>query len=123
MKRTAFLLALVAALVTNAPVPLAAQTIDVTGTWVLSVQLDAGTGDATFVLSQEEGEISGTYEGVLGEQQVSGTIEGTEFEWTFNSEAGRIRFSGTVDGDAMTGSCSYGQLGEGSFEGERRPGA
>jgi len=93
---------------------------DMTGTWLLTVELDVGTGDATFVLTQNDGAISGTYTGVLGELSVSGTIEGDSVQWSFDSEAGEIRFKGTVDGSTIQGTCVYGQLGSGNFEGHKR---
>ncbi len=119
MKRLSLALVAASALALASSTPTAAQ--NVTGTWVLSVQLDAGEGDATFVLTQSDGRISGTYTGVLGEQEVSGTIEGSQFRWQFESQAGRITFSGTVEGDAMEGTCQYGQLGGGTFKGTKRP--
>ncbi len=118
MKRLNVALAAGLLLALAASGPLAAQ--DVTGTWILSVQLDAGSGDATFVLTQTDGRISGTYTGVLGDQQVSGSIEGSEFRWEFTSQAGQISFSGTVEGNAMEGTCQYGELGSGTFKGTKR---
>ena len=105
---------------TLASAPVSGQ--DLSGRWVLSVELDAGSGDAVFVLEQDGTEISGSYTGVLGEQQVTGSLDGDTFEWSFSSEAGRVQFSGTIDGDAVRGTCTYGQLGEGTFVGERDDG-
>ena len=53
--------------------PLAAQ--DIAGHWILSVDLDAGSGDASFVFEVEDGKITGTYAGAFGEAQVTGTPE------------------------------------------------
>ncbi len=93
---------------------------DMSGTWMLSVDLGAtGVGEATFVLEQEGNEITGTYTGALGEQDVTGTIDGSAVVLTFDSEAGTITYEGTVDGDAFQGTCEYGQLGSGSFEGSK----
>ena len=93
---------------------------DMSGTWVLSVDLGAtGAGEATFVLEQNGDEITGTYTGALGEQDVTGTIDGSAVVLTFDSEAGKITYTGTVDGDGFEGTCEYGQLGSGSFEGSK----
>ena len=99
--------------------PVSAQ--DLTGTWVLSVDLGAaGGGDATFVLSQEGTAVTGTYSGALGEDiQLSGTNEDGEVRLTFESQAGEIIFLGTVQGDSWSGDCIYGQLGDGVFEGSK----
>ncbi len=51
------------------------STQDMTGTWVLSVDLGAaGGGDATFVLEQNGTAITGTYSGALGD----GVFEGSK---------------------------------------------
>ncbi|MBT8402790.1 MAG: hypothetical protein KJP18_02960, partial [Gemmatimonadetes bacterium] len=53
--------------------PLAAQDVDLTGDWVLTVQSPNGTGtrDVTFV--QEDGELTGT----ISSTRASGPLEGT----------------------------------------------
>ena len=90
------------------------------GTWVLSVTLDVGTGDATFVFVVDGSEISGTYSGVLGDQEVTGTIEGNIVKFGFSSDgAGETTFEGTIDGDTMEGTCEYDLLGPGTFSGRR----
>ena len=99
--------------------PVSAQ--DITGTWILSVDLGPGVGgDATFVLEQEGTAVTGTYTGALGDNiELSGTLEDGEITLTFESQAGEIIFYGTVDGDTMEGDCIYGQLGDGVFEGSK----
>lgn len=93
----------------------------VDGTWVLTVALGDGQGgDATFELKEEEGgKLTGTYSGALGQADVTGTVSGNEVEFSFDSQAGKISYKGTVDGDSMEGTCSYGQLGNGTFKGKR----
>ena len=115
----AFVIALALAL-GGAVAPAAAQTV--AGTWQLDVTLDAGNGRATFVFQVEGNVISGTYGGVLGEQAVTGTVEGNRARFGFDSpDAGAVRFEGIVEGNAMEGTCEYGQLGAGSFTGTRAP--
>lgn len=99
--------------------PVAAQ--DMTGTWILSVDLGAaGGGDATFVLEQEGMAITGTYSGALGDDiELTGTVEDGSVRLTFESQAGEIIFLGTVEGTTWSGDCIYGQLGDGFFEGSK----
>ena len=99
--------------------PLSGQ--DVSGTWILSVDLGpGGGGDVTIVLEQEGTTLTGTYSGTLGDGiELSGTIEGAEVRFTFESQAGEIIYIGTVEGDTMEGECIYGQLGDGFFEGSK----
>ncbi len=93
---------------------------DVTGRWVFSVDLDVGAGSATFQLQQHGDSIAGTYSGVLGDGiRVSGKIQGDEIEFSFNSQAGKITYTGKVSGTTMEGTCDYGQLGPGTFRGSK----
>ncbi len=101
-------------------VPVSGQ--DVTGTWVLSVDLGAGgAGDATFVFEQEGTAITGTYTGAFGtDVEVSGTVEDGEIMFTFQADqVGEITYNGTIEGDTMTGTVIYGDLAEGTFEGSK----
>lgn len=102
-------------------VALAADTVD--GTWSLNVSLGGGQGGtATFELTQgEDGQITGKYRGAVGEADVTGTVQGNEVEFSFESgQAGKISYKGTFEGDTMKGTCTYGQLGAGTFEGTRQ---
>ena len=101
-------------------VPVSGQ--DVTGTWVLSVDLGAGgAGDATFVFEQEGTAITGTYSGAFGTGvEVSGTVEDGEIMFTFQADqVGEITYNGTIEGDSMTGTVIYGDLADGTFEGSK----
>ena len=100
---------------------LAAQ--DITGAWIMSVNLDAGSGDVSFVFEVEDGKITGTYAGAFGEAELTGTIEGNVVTFTFDAgDAGVATYSGVVDGDTMTGECDYEQAGGGTFEGTKQGG-
>lgn len=110
-------LALAAGIATG---PLSGQ--DVTGMWILAVDLDAGSGDATFVFEQDGETLTGTYTGVLGERlPVTGTIEGDEVKFQFSEDqVGTVTFEGTLDGNMMEGDCDYGLMGSGVFRGTKR---
>ena len=104
-------------------VPLAALAAHhVNGTWVLSVDLGGQGGDATFVLEEkEEGKLTGTYSGAVGTADVTGTVNGNEVEFSFDSDqAGKVTYKGTVSGDEMEGTCTYGNLGAGTFKGKKK---
>jgi hypothetical protein len=95
---------------------------DISGTWSAAVQLDAGSGTATFVLKQNGETLSGTYSGALGTANVTGTIKGSAVEWSFeNADAGKCVYKGTLEGASkITGSVEYGQLGKGAFTAEKK---
>lgn len=101
-----------------ASAPLHAQSV--AGTWMLDVNLDAGSGQATFQLQVEGNRITGTYNGVLGEQAVTGTVEGNVVRFGFESpDAGEVRFDGVLEGTTLEGTCEYGLLGSGTFRGRK----
>lgn len=94
---------------------------DISGTWSASVALDAGSGTATFVLKQSGDKLTGTYTGALGEAQVSGTVKGSDVEWSFeNADAGKCTYTGKLEGGKITGTVVYGQLGKGTFTAEKK---
>ena len=101
---------------------LVAWGADLSGTWSASVVLDAGSGTATFVFKQIGDQLSGTYNGALGEAKVTGTINGSKVQWGFeNSDAGKVSYSGTLEGEkTIKGTVEYGQLGKGTFTAEKK---
>jgi hypothetical protein len=97
------------------------RAADLSGTWSAAVVLDAGSGTATFVFQQTGANISGTYSGVLGDAKVTGTVMDDQVEWSFDSQAGKVTFKGTLEGPAkMKGTAQYGQLGKGTFTAEKK---
>jgi hypothetical protein len=95
---------------------------DISGTWSADVKLDAGNGNATFVLEQKGETLSGTYAGALGTAKVTGTVKGTNVEWEFDHpEAGKITYKGTLSGTSkIEGTVDYGQLGKGTFTAQKK---
>jgi len=104
-----------------APVP-AEWSSGTTGTWVLSVDLGrAGSGEARLVLHREGDRVSGTYRGAMGRDiEVDGSVKDGLVELSFDSERGEVTYEGTLEGTTMQGTCVYGELGRGTFEGRRR---
>jgi hypothetical protein len=86
----------------------AADVVDASGTWQLTV-LDTGrTFTPSFVLTQKGDQLTGTYKNSQGDNPANGTIKGNEV--TLNAEIkGRdgekrtVTYIGTVKGDTMTG--------------------
>jgi hypothetical protein len=73
------------------------------------------------VLTLEDDETKGTYTGVLGEEvPVRGAVTEEGIRFSFDSEAGTVTFEGEIEGDTMKGTCDYGALGTGTFEGKRQ---
>jgi hypothetical protein len=100
-----------------------AADADVTGTWTMTVETMAGTGNPVFKLTQKGSDVTGTYQGQLGEADVKGTVKGNAVELTYTINAQgmelKVVYSGTVEGDTMQGKVALGDLGEGTFTGKK----
>lgn len=95
------------------------------GTWALRVETSAGTGTPTVVLAQEGNTLSGTYRGRFGDQPVTGTLSGNNIKFTFLVSgpmgSAQVTYTGTVDGDTMSGTMQMGDRMGGRFTGKRTP--
>ncbi len=89
------------------------------GTWSLNVTLGGQQGGTAKIelVEGEGGALTGKYTGALGNESLTGTVKGSAVEFSFDSQAGKITYKGTVTGNKMAGNCSYGMAGEGTFEG------
>jgi len=100
-----------------------AADVNVTGTWTMAVETQAGTGNPTFTLKQEGATVTGQYKGQLGEAPVTGTVKGNELTLNYKVSAQgadlSVTYTGTVDGDTIKGKVSLGELGEGTFTGKK----
>jgi hypothetical protein len=100
-----------------------AADANVAGEWDFTVETQAGTGTPHFSLKQDGTNLTGTYKGQLGEAPVTGTVKGNDVTISFKVNAQgtdlAITYSGTVEGDAIKGKVSLGELGEGTFTGKK----
>jgi hypothetical protein len=100
-----------------------AADANVAGEWDFTVETQAGTGTPHFSLKQDGSNVTGTYKGQLGEAPVTGTVKGNELTINFKVNAQgtdlAITYSGTVEGNAIKGKVSLGELGEGTFTGKK----
>jgi hypothetical protein len=104
-----------------------AAAIDISGTWVFSVDLeDGGHGDPTFVFKQEGEKLTGTYSGPLGEQKVTGTVKGDKaafgFEASRDGETIKAAYSASIESPSkMTGTVEFsGGNTRGTWTGTKR---
>lgn len=99
----------------------AQDKVDLTGTWLLTVETDAGSGTPTFVLKQDaEGNLTGTYAGQLGETELKGTIKGTEFHIQFSVQDNPVTYDGKIENGTLSGKVAIGTLATGTFTGKRK---
>jgi hypothetical protein len=97
---------------------------DVAGTWALSVESPRGTTTPTLTLAQKGEEVTGTMKTQRGDMPVTGTLKGNAltfgYKVSMQGNEMEITYSGTVDGNAVSGTVSYGGMGEGKFTGKKQ---
>ena len=93
---------------------------DISGKWEFTVQLDAGSGSPTFVFKQSGEKLTGTYNGLLGSAELTGTVKGDAIEFSFEAavqdQKGKVVYRGTIAGGTqMKGEVDYAGLGKGTW--------
>ena len=114
MKTGLLIVALIcAAVAVAAASPAAEETVDISGTWAFSVDLDnGGHGDPTFVFKQDKEKLTGSYDGPLGQYNVTGTVTEKKavfgFEFENDGQKSKATYTGTVESPAtMTGTVEF----------------
>jgi hypothetical protein len=101
-----------------------AGALDISGAWLFDVNSAAGTGTPTITFNQSGEKLTGQYVGQLGEAPIEGTLKGSELSFsidlTFQDVKLHIVYTGTATKDALKGSASFGDLGEGTFTARRK---
>lgn len=98
----------------------AQEKIDISGTWILDVQTDMGSGSPTFVLKQEGEKITGTYTGTLGESPLTGTLKGNILHIEFDIQGNLITYDGTASTNELSGKVKLAEMASGTFKGKRK---
>jgi L-seryl-tRNA(Ser) seleniumtransferase len=92
------------------------SAVDISGEWEMTSEGRQGPRTQTITIEQDGEKITVTMEGRMGEMTGEGTIKGNEIEWTFVRETPRGEmktvYTGTVDGDSMSGMMAMGDFGE-----------
>jgi len=93
---------------------------DVAGEWELSSEGRQGPQTQTIKIEQDGEKITVTMEGRMGEMTGEGTIKDNKIEWKVTRETQRGEFTstytGTVDGDTMSGEVQMGMGNMGARE-------
>ena len=98
---------------------------DVAGSWAITVETAAGSGNPTLTLEQNAEKLTGTYSSqVFGDQKITGTIKGNAITFSFTAavegNAITVTYTGTVDGSTMKGKVALGDMGEGTFTAKKK---
>lgn len=96
----------------------------VDGTWKLTVNTPMGAQESTLVVTSSGGTLSGTQSAGSGEGLPidEGTVSGDNLKWKASISKPMpmtLEFSGTVNGNSMTGSVKLGMFGSQQFTGVR----
>ncbi len=94
-----------------------------TGRWGVTVITPRGPGNPDFYLKQDGNRLTGDYKGLFGESSVRGSVEGKKFVIRFSLGGVASVYTGTVDGNKMSGSVELSDGAEkllGTFSGERK---
>ena len=96
----------------------------VDGTWKLVVSTPMGAQESTLVIQSSGGTLSGTQSAGSGDGKPidEGTVDGNDITWKASITKPMpmtLEFSGTVDGDSLSGSVKLGMFGSASFTGTR----
>ena len=105
--------------------PLSAQ-VNMTGTWMLEVDVQGQVTTPQMTLQQNGNELTGHYTSpTLGETDVTGTVEGTKVSVVFDIDAqgqsATVSYIGTVGADGVwTGDFDLAGLAGGTFSGKKQ---
>lgn len=96
----------------------------VDGTWNLVVTTPMGPQESTLVIQSSGNTLTGTQSAKSGDGRPieSGTVNGNAIAWKASITkpmALTLEFSGTVDGDNLSGSVKLGMFGTAKFTGVR----
>jgi hypothetical protein len=98
---------------------------DISGSWQLQIDLGGTTGTPSVTIKQDGEKLTGQYVSqVVGEHDITGSIKGNEFTFgftaSFDGNAVKVTYSGTVEKDSLKGKVTFGDLGEGTFTGKKK---
>jgi hypothetical protein len=100
-----------------------APQASLTGEWALEFTTPRGHAEYVMYLTHEGPRLNGHLTSEYGEVMLKGTVNGDEVKIAWEeSEGGKtmmISLTGTVKGDAITGTAKLGSVGEGPFRAER----
>jgi L-seryl-tRNA(Ser) seleniumtransferase len=98
----------------DAPTPSTAPAVDVTGQWDVHIDYVAAASNHTLHLKQAGTRLEGTHQGDFVSRDLAGTIDGNtvQIASSYTERHGdslSFRFTGTVTGDAMSGTLDMGE--------------
>jgi len=113
------------AAMTSAPGTRAADKVDVTGEWEITIQSPQGTFTPSALFQQDGEKLTGTYKGRFGESKLEGTVKEKAIQWkttiSIEGQAVNLAYKGTVESaDEMKGSVELGDFGTSEWKAKRK---
>jgi L-seryl-tRNA(Ser) seleniumtransferase len=106
----------------NPPEP-KAPTVTVAGRWTARLEYGRGSAIHNLVFEQSAEKLSGTHHAEFDEGDLSGTVSGNvvkfQSRYRIQGQGLSYAFTGTVDGDKITGVVNMGEYGDTTWTAER----
>jgi hypothetical protein len=96
------------------------QPVNIGGAWQLSWQGRDGSQQATIQIQQDGAKLSGAFQGPRGSSALTGSVSGNNVSFSVQMQGRRtitLAFTGTIDGDKMSGTLQPQGGGGGGHEG------
>ncbi len=98
-------------------------TVTVSGQWVAHLEYGRGSAAHNIVLEQDGAKLMGTHSAEFDSGDLSGSVSGNtvRFQSSYRIQGQRLsyNFTGTVEGDRMSGTVNQGEYGETRWTAER----
>lgn len=98
----------------------------VSGRWELNVSIAAGDDQCILDLSEADGQVKGTYSGILGQDKpVRGTYKDHKLslsfsgDWPTDGSSAQVTLDGSISGDSGTGKVVILNRGDGTWTAHR----
>ena len=92
------------------------------GTWKVTINSPMGVQQGTLNVKTAGGSFTGSFEGQMGKQDISGTVDGDKLSWKTNITSPmplELTFNITVSGDSLSGAVQAGAFGSSPVSGVR----
>jgi hypothetical protein len=102
-----------------------AQTADLTGQWDVVVTTKYSQGKSLLVLEQKQQVLTGYSDGRYGKADLTGTVKGTTFSFTFtltleDGKPSKVLYEGTLRKNTLIGKVTIPTVIDGTFIATRR---
>jgi hypothetical protein len=92
------------------------------GNWKITINTPMGAQTVNATIKTSGDTFTGTTQGQMGSQEVSGKVNGDTLTWSTditNPMPMKLEFEAKVDGDKMNGNVKLGMFGNAPLSGER----